>query len=121
MSQPPIQNSAVQEHYSKKVQYMQQLKTAFLKNLQLKNGHSFGVYEKVRDVIPAHCRKDKYEPAIQQLIKSGEPFQDPAFVPDEANIACIKTDQMKYAAWYRINEFYDQKEYTIFQKFKIKD
>ena len=35
------------------------------KNIQQKNGHSFGVFEKVRDVIPPHCRKDQFDQTIQ--------------------------------------------------------
>jgi hypothetical protein len=41
--------------------------------------------------------------------------------PTEQTIAMIKTANTKYAAWYRVNDFYGEKDYAIFQKFKIKD
>jgi len=75
----------------------------------------------VRDVIPSHCRKDKFDSLIQQLEQSGQIFTDSELPPNDESIANVKTDNMKYISWYRINDFYGEKEYAIFQKFKIKE
>jgi hypothetical protein len=75
----------------------------------------------VRDVIPPHCRKDKYDKVIQQLEQSGQVFADPEHSPTDETIKSVQTANMKYISWYRIHDFYGDRDYAIFQKFKIKD
>lgn len=102
METDPTQEQSINEHMLDKREYMESLKQNIWKLAELSNLETFGIFEKIRDVVPEHMINNRNSILIESVTQKGEEFIDVQYPPTMENLAPLKRPNMKFISWFRI-------------------
>ena len=113
-------DASISVHAAEKGEYMKSLKQNIAKLASDSNTKVFGVFEKIRDVIPGEMVQNSNSAVIESALQSDAQFIDSEYPPVEENLQHLKRDNMKYISWFCIKDFFPDQKYCLFNNIKLR-
>ena len=113
-------DASISVHAAEKGEYMKSLKQNIAKLASDSNTKVFGVFEKIRDVIPGEMVQNSNSAVIESALQSDVQFIDSEYPPVEENLQHLKRDNMKYISWFCIKDFFPDQKYCLFNNIKLR-
>ena len=80
----------------------------------------FGVFEKIRDVIPEQMIDQSKNEIIDRAFQSNEQFIDNEYPPTMENLKLLKRENMKYISWFSIQDFFGDQKFCLFNNIRLR-
>lgn len=84
------------------------------------NLQTFGIFEKIRDVVPEHMINNRNSILIESVTQKEEEFIDLQYPPTMDNLLPLKRENMKFISWFRIKQFFSDGKYCLFNNIKVR-
>lgn len=107
-------------HANEKKEYMRSLKQNLSKLAEESSLSMFGIYEKIRDVVPEHMIDNSKNAIIDSAFQSSDQFVDLEYPPTLENLKNLKRENMKYISWFPIKDFFADQKYCLFNNIRLR-
>lgn len=114
------EEAQIEVHANEKREYIKSLKQNLSKLAEESGLNVFGVFEKIRDVVPEHMIDNSKNAVIDKAFQSTEQFIDPEYPPTMDNLKMLKRENMKYIAWFAIQDFFGDQKYCLFNNIRLR-
>ena len=115
------EKSTIEAHLKQKQKYSESLKINIQHLAKENHLESFGIFEKIRDVVPDEMISNKTGIFMHRFLEKEEEFVDPVYSPTMPNLEPLKRSNMNFISWFRIKNFFKDGKFCLFNDIRIKN